>query len=263
MSKDKGSSIVTPFEVKAFDESERTFDGLAATWDLDLGGDVIEKGAFKRTLNSWRGSKKVLPLLDSHNGGSVRNIVGKMLDGTETDDGLEATFKVIEGPDGDEIFRRIKGGYVDGLSIGYSAIKTRFPDTDEEKQRGIWRYLEEVKLHEVSVVLWPMNPEARIDTSSVKALILAARSRDLDETERAELLGLEKQISALLAQPGPAHDAVDPTPILETIRRIKAHRLATRIRATRHSAAHLVTTSPRTREYDHARCDAQKAGGSG
>jgi len=240
MSKDKARSLVTPFEVKAFDESERTFDGLAATWDLDLGGDVIEPGAFKRTLNNWRASKKVLPLLDSHNGGSVRNVVGKMLDGAESTDGLDATFQVIDGPDGDEVFRRIKGGYVDGLSIGYSAVKVRYPETEDEKQKGIWRYLEEVKLHEVSVVLWPMNPEARIDTATVKALIASARTRDLDDEDRAELDALQKQISALLSETGPALKAVDVAPIMERIRAINTARLLTRIRAARDSAAHLI-----------------------
>jgi len=226
MAKKKAQSLVTRFEVKAFDDADRTFSGLAATYDLDLGGDIIEAGAFKRTLKNWQSSKNVLPLLDSHNGHSVRNVVGKMVEGEETDEGLLSTFEVIGGPDGDEIFRRVKGGYVDGLSIGYSAVKVRYPDTEEERQKGIWRYLEEVKLHEVSVVLWPMNPEARIDTASVKAMILALQSSELRDDDRAELKALQSQLRALLAGPGPAPE------VLASIRmkrlRLKLQRLATR-----------------------------------
>ena len=103
-------NLVTRFEVKALDEAERTFGGLAATWDLDLGGDIIEQGAFKRTLKNWKRGKKVLPLLDSHNGGSVRAVVGKLTEAEETKAGLDAEFEVIEGPDGDEVFRRVTIG---------------------------------------------------------------------------------------------------------------------------------------------------------
>lgn len=235
---EKAQSLVTRFEVKDFNEDARTFQGLAATWDLDLGGDVIRQGAFKRTLKNWKSSKGVLPLLDSHNGGSVRNVVGKMAEAEENDAGLVATFEMIDGPDGDEVFRRVKGGYVDGLSIGYSAVKVQYPETEDEKQKGIWRYLDEVKLHEVSVVLWPMNPNARIDTSTAKALLLKARTMELTEDERAELTALSKEFGSLLAAPGPEPEAVDA--LLVRIQRLKVARLVTRIEAARHSAASLI-----------------------
>ena len=59
-------AIAIPFHVKrdALDEDSRTFEGLAATWDLDLGGDVIHRGAFKRTLEEWQKAGSVIPLLD-------------------------------------------------------------------------------------------------------------------------------------------------------------------------------------------------------
>lgn len=198
-----------PFEVKAIDEANRTFKGLASTWDLDLGGDVIERGAFKRTLRNWKSSKKPLPLIDQHNYMSVRSVVGKLLEAEETDDGLLSTFEIIEGPDGDEVYRRVKGGYVDGLSIGYRAIESREPDEDQ-RRAGIWRILKEVKLVEVSVVIWPMNPEATIE--SVKALTDALKAGTLTPEQEAEIAGLPDEqkdyIRALLAksEPGPAHE---------------------------------------------------------
>lgn len=198
-----------PFEVKAIDEATRTFKGLASTWDLDLGGDVIERGAFKRTLRNWQSSKKPMPLIDQHNYMSVRSVIGKMIEAEETDEGLEATFEVIEGPDGDEVYRRVKGGYVDGLSIGYRAIESREPD-EAQRLKGIWRILKEVKLVEVSVVIWPMNPDATIE--SVKALTDALRNGTLTPEQEAEITTLPDEqkdyIRALLAksEPGPAHE---------------------------------------------------------
>jgi len=231
-------NLVTRFEVKGLDDEARTFSGLAATYDLDLGGDVIEPGAFKRTLKNWKRSKRVLPLLDSHNGQSVRAVVGKLREAEEVTKGLDATFEVIEGPDGDEVFRRVKGGYVDGLSIGYSAVQVRYPKTEEEQATGVYRFLKEVKLHEVSVVLWPMNPEARIDTATAKALLMAAKDKTLTDDDRAELKSLAAEINVLL-RAGIATPE-EPTPealkaLSNRIQRVQLHRLATRIEAARHS----------------------------
>lgn len=245
-------AIVTRLEVKEVDEESRTFSGLAATWDLDLGGDVIKKGAFKRTLKAWKSSKRPLPLLDSHNAfSSVRNVIGKMDEAKETDDGLEAGFSVIEGPDGDEIFRRVQGGFVDGLSIGYQAVKVKYPETEEERQTGIYRYLEEVKLREVSVVLFPMNEAARIDTSSMKAMLmcLTAENRDLADEEVEELKRLHAHLEHLLTKVPPREEDPPQTEELSQealddlslkLNRVMADRLTTRIDGIRHSSLELV-----------------------
>lgn len=249
-------SLVTRLEVKEVDEESRTFSGLAATWDLDLGGDVINKGAFKRTLKNWKKSKRPLPLLDSHNAfSSVRNVIGKMAEAEETDDGLEASFEVIEGDDGDEIFRRVKGGYVDGLSIGYQAVKVQYPETEEERAQGIYRYLDEVKLREVSVVLFPMNENARIDTTSMKAMImgLTAEDRELEDDERQELKRLMDHITHLLTKGSTSEEEEEEEPPVEQLsqealdqlgmklNKVMADRLTTRIDEIRHSSRDLIS----------------------
>lgn len=188
------TKTATPFEVKALDTAARTFEGLASTWDLDLGGDVIHKGAFARTLDSWRASpQRVVPLIDQHRYGSAFDVLGKMVDAEETDTGLRARFEVVPGDDGDRLMARLKGGFVNGLSIGYEAGRYDFEDlqrADGVKERV--RHLREVKLYEVSAVIWGMNPAALVDTQSVKALL-----GGLSPEEIAEL-------RALLAAPAPA-----------------------------------------------------------
>lgn len=178
------------FEVKALDESARTFSGLASTWDEDLGGDIIEQGAFKRSLDAWRSSGKVLPLIDQHNYGSIRSVVGKMTAAKETKQGLETDWSVIEGPDGDEVMRRLKGGYIDSLSIGYEAVKWEIEKPEGADPWNYVRHLKEVKLYEVSLVIWPMNPNALIDGDSVKSLTAALREGRLTDEQKAELRAL-------------------------------------------------------------------------
>lgn len=246
-------------EIKEVDESERTFVGLASTWDLDLGGDVIRKGAFKRTLKHWKDAKRFVPLVDSHNvWGTVTSIVGKMDEGEETDEGLLGTFSMLEDDEkADAVFKRVKGGYVDGLSIGYRAVKVTYPETEEERKEGIYRYLDEVKLNEVSVVMYPMNPNARIDLASAKQLVEIARNRDLVAEEVAELKALRDSIVALLEGgaagrkdpeeekevPSPEEAAVDPErakALADRIDGLFRNRLATRIETARHSAAEVL-----------------------
>ena len=170
-------TAVRAFELKASDDAARTFTGLAAAFSLDQGGDVILPGAFKRTLKDWKASKgKVIPLIDSHGRDSIRRVVGKMIDAEETAEGLEATFEVIDGPDGDEVHRRLKGGYVTGLSIGFELVAARLPTSAErEVYPGVERVLVELKLREVSVVVFPMNEEARVDADTIK---LSSRERE-------------------------------------------------------------------------------------
>jgi HK97 family phage prohead protease len=204
------TKTAAPFQVKALDMEARTFTGLASTWDEDLGGDVIHQGAFKRTLNAWKSSGRVLPLIDQHNYGSIRSVIGKLVTATETDAGLEATWQVIEGPDGDEALRRLKGGFIDGLSIGYEAVKW---DNEVPEGAESWeaiRHLREVKLHEVSLVIWPMNEGARVDLSSVKSLLKAIRDGSLSAEQSAELRALpdeaKNRIRALLDPDPPSGD---------------------------------------------------------
>lgn len=192
--------LVRAFEIKEVDDAAGTFKGLAAAFTLDQGGDIILPGAFKRTLADWKRSKgKTVPLIDTHNYNSATAIVGKMIAAEETADGLEATFEFIpDDPAADAVRKRVKGGYVSGLSIGYSTVEQRNP-SDEERRKGIWRYLKEVKLLEVSVVAFPMNADARIDAGSVKSYLASLRADALSDVDREELKSLQTEISALLS----------------------------------------------------------------
>jgi uncharacterized protein len=162
------SRMTTRFELKATDR--RTFEGLLSTWDLDSGGDKVVPGAFKRWLGEWKRSGRTVPLIDTHgNGGeysSVRQVVGKLMDAEETDEGLSTKWYVLDSHDGDEYHARVKQGLVDEMSMGYSAIGHRKPSDDEAKT-GVRRWLTDVDVKEGSLVIWGMNSYARMNTMSV------------------------------------------------------------------------------------------------
>lgn len=204
------SKAATRFEVKEMNDEARTFTGLASTWDLDLGGDVIRKGAFKATLKAWKEEGKVLPLIDSHRYG-VEDVIGKMIEAKETPEGLLATFEMMpDDPKADAVYRRIKGGYVNGLSIGYEATKWEKPD-EEDRKSGVWRILSEVKLEEVSVVLWPMNTGSRI--ADVKALADRINPDTMSDDDYRIARAVASQIGSILRRaPAPNGKGEDPAP---------------------------------------------------
>jgi HK97 family phage prohead protease len=181
--------------VKGLNDEGRTFTGLASTWNQDVQGDIIERGAFKATLADWRATGRMIPLLDSHAWQSVRAVVGKLIDAKETDEGLLATWELIDGPDGDEVYRRIKGGFVDGLSIGFEIEAEEKPSEDLRKAVA-WRILKRVRLMEVSVVVWPANEQSRV--KDVKSAMDGINPSRLTEEDCRELRALSGRIGNLL-----------------------------------------------------------------
>ncbi|TVS11858.1 MAG: HK97 family phage prohead protease [Gammaproteobacteria bacterium] len=161
-------TIRVGFEAKAVSEEERTFEGLAAAYSLDLGGDVIQPGAFRRTIDHWKASGRVLPFLDQHSPSVnpshsvTQHTLGRITDMEERDGGLWIRVKVARTQAGDDYMALLRDGMVEGLSIGYRAVN---PEMDDE---GV-RHLKEVALMEVSAVTWGMNPDALVDLASVKS----------------------------------------------------------------------------------------------
>lgn len=212
----RGNRVKTalrPFEIKSIDTSARTFQGLAAAWSLDLGGDVIHKGAFKKTLAYWREKGFAIPLLNQHSHyNGIHDVLGSMLEADETDEGLLSEFEVDDGPDGQKLLRHIERKRLNGLSIGYEVVEA---ETDSD---GI-RHLHEVKLMEVSAVIWPMNTDAVIDASSVKSLIT-----EMSDDVLCELT------DALRAEATARQQAANPPISQEKADQLRARLLSLRLR---------------------------------
>lgn len=218
---DKKSGLVrlnVPLTVKAeaVDTSARTFEGLAATWDEDLGSDIIHKGAFKKSIAEWKSATEAMPLLNSHDQFDIFSALGQAIAMKETDEGLWTKWEVLEGPDGDKVLARLrpsvttKRAIISKMSIGF--IPTKFEFEQPEGSDSFWdriRHINEANLKEVSLVLFPMNPNASIDASTVKMWLKMAHDQDprkLDRFARLELRRLNSKIGLLLKKQKPEDD---------------------------------------------------------
>ena len=158
------------------------FSGYGAVFgNVDEGGDVIEAGAFSETLKQWKKSGKLPPMLLQHDlwgmNGSDGLPVGKWLSMEEDGTGLFVKGRLInlETDLGKRIYGALKEGVLDGMSIGYR-VKRYTPGTKPKEPR---RKLHELDLVELSLVTFPMNGKARVQ--SVKSL------GDLDATDYRDI----------------------------------------------------------------------------
>lgn len=187
-------TALRPFEIKASDTKERTFEGLAAAYSLDLGGDVIMPGAFAKTLAYWNEKGFSIPLLNQHNYyNGIHDVLGSMIEAEERTEGLWAKFEVSQGANGDLLLDHIARKRLNGLSIGYQAVQYEI-----NQDTGI-RTLTEIRLKEVSAVIWPMNEDAVIDPDSVKSA--ASEMSDDELKESLEALSAEAKARAEKANP--------------------------------------------------------------
>jgi len=179
-------------EIKAMGE-DGTFTGIASMYGTpDMEGDIIEKGAFTKTIRE----NPEIPVLWQHD---EEEVIGL---GTVSEKGnkIEISGKLdLEDPVAQNAYRKIKNGLVKGLSIGFMAVKKTF---GEENGQFI-RRLQEIKLMEVSIVTFPAMSQAQI--TSVKSS---------DETAQ-RFKALEDKISALEAEKAAPAAPAKPEPVTD------------------------------------------------
>jgi HK97 family phage prohead protease len=201
------------FEIKAQDdvEGEGEFSGYGSIFgNKDLGGDVIEKGAFAKSIG--RKGAKAVKLLYQHKSDEPIGVFDEII---EDDRGLKVKGRLAMGTQrGREVYELMKMGALDGLSIGYR-VEPKYVDYDE---KGKTRRLKSVDLMEISAVTFPMNPRARVQ--QVKGTDRSIREwetflRDEGNLSRNEAKAAANAVSKALEQ----RDAVkEETPkVLEAL----------------------------------------------
>lgn len=188
------------FNLESSDENTGEFSGYAAVFgNLDDGNDIIEKGAFAKTIAADLDRIKILAL---HNSSWLP--VGKPLELREDEHGLFIRGKISDTSMGRDVMTLLRDGVLCELSIGYDAV-----DFEWDGDSGI-RHLKEIKLWEVSIVTWAMNDQATIDEvkSMAEALKSEVTSGQLTEAKAnslkpflAAIRELVEVLSPLLAKP--------------------------------------------------------------
>ena len=154
-------------------EADGTFSGYASLFGrVDLGKDIIERGAFARSLRD-RGAKNIRMLFQH----DPNEPIGVWTEIKEDARGLFVRGRLTtEVERAREVLSLMRGGALDGLSIGFRTVRAR-----KDADAGVRRVIE-ADLWEISVVTFPMLPEARVDAvkgtgGALAEAALAARLR--------------------------------------------------------------------------------------
>ena len=144
------------------------FEGYASLFGIaDLGGDVVLSGAFRDSLNK-RGADRV-KMLWQHDPAEP---IGAWTSIDEDARGLRVKGRLNrEVARAREILALMREGQVDGLSIGFRTLRAT-----QDRKTGL-RHLQKLDLWEISLVTFPMRPEARVAAVKTAPAAIAARLR--------------------------------------------------------------------------------------
>ena len=195
-----GKHEIKTFGFKADDvNADGTFTGYLSVFDVeDSWGDIVKKGAFKRSLKN----QKVFPLLNYHD---PEDLLGDFT-GEEDDKGLFIQGGLELGVQkAREKHALMKRGILTGLSIGFETVRDEW-----DKEQDV-RILKEIKLWEGSLVTFPANDLARIDEvksakqfDRIMSMIQAFKAKkDLSEREKELIYKAMKGFEALIGDEVP------------------------------------------------------------
>ena len=137
-------------QISDIDEKLGIVKGYGSVFgNKDSDNDIIEKGAYRRTIKN-NGSR--VKYLYQHD---ITKPIGRMKELYEDEKGLVFVAEVPKTTFGNEVLELMKYGVIDENSVGIMPVKK---DYDED---GI-RVIKEAKLYEISAVTIAANDEAKI-----------------------------------------------------------------------------------------------------
>lgn len=169
------------------------FTGHASVFNVvDLDNDVVESGAFAESIAVGTASSGVL-IFGQHE--DRKEPLGKSLELREDAVGLYVKGQISDTTAGRDYRHLIRDGVLDQMSIGYVAQEYHI---DEQ---GI-RHLTKVDLLEISIVNYPANTEARIESYKGGTKPMEPKDTMSKETkEQTPETGLtSEQLQAMLEQ---------------------------------------------------------------
>jgi HK97 family phage prohead protease len=179
-----------PITLTAADSKKRTLTGRIVSWDeqgsTSAGLTVFEKDSIDFS--------KPIKLLLEHD---RTRPIGKMIDVTADENGIEATFKVAATIAGDDSLLEAAEGLRDGFSVGVKI-------NEWKNEEGVLR-IKSSTLQEVSLVTEPAIDSARV------AEVAASETTENSEATAEDTTTEENKVSEITSEAPIATEAVEAT----------------------------------------------------
>lgn len=163
---EKRNLTTNSVEIREDDEGKRTLTGYAIKWEMKsvtMGWrrfrEQFKRGAFTESLTN----EDQLALW-SHD---TSKVLGRTKNGTlrlfEDEVGLRFELDLLDTTLGDDAYKTIKRGDVDGVSFGFSMLKQEWDEADPD---NVIRTITKAKLLEISPVAFPAYPDSEVSARS-------------------------------------------------------------------------------------------------
>lgn len=163
---EKRNLTTNSVEIREDDEGKRTLTGYAIKWEMKsvmMGWrrfrEQFKRGAFTESLTN----EDQLALW-SHD---TSKVLGRTKNGTlrlfEDEIGLRFELDLLDTTSGDDAYKTIKRGDVDGVSFGFSMLKQEWDEADPD---NVIRTITKAKLLEISPVAFPAYPDSEVSARS-------------------------------------------------------------------------------------------------
>lgn len=146
------------YEVKADNGS---ITGYASTWirEPDSYGDVVAKGAFLDSIAQIEAEGKTIPLLWNHDSYDLKSFIGTVTDLGEDDHGLKFTATFDDTEEAQRARQLASDGRLAKFSFAYDVIDQAEIELEDGRKANELRKL---RIHEVSLVMYPANPDTSV-----------------------------------------------------------------------------------------------------
>ena len=166
-----------PIEIKELSEAGEFSAYGAVFGNEDSYGDVIQRGAFKKSLKAWRAQNKWPRMLWQHDATKPIGVYTSM---GEDDHGLLIQGKfALDTQQGAEAYNLLKIGALDGFSIGFTIPK------NGSIFQGDQRILKEIDLWEVSIVTFPANEMATLAEIKEGNITMSDDTNKVEQLQKA------------------------------------------------------------------------------
>lgn len=196
-------------------QDEGIITGYASTEKKDIDGDVIEAGAFTKTISE----KATFPLLFMHD---VKQPIGLVKELAYDGKGIRFTAEIdLDIPEGQRVFSGVRKNYIDRTSVGFKTVKSRFDKATKT------RHIEELKLFELSMVTknFSANDGALVTGYKFANVIQNLKAEDLSEDDiKATINHLQSILEGRVTEPSedtPIEQPLDSTVIKDMLQLIK------------------------------------------
>ena len=142
-------------------KSNGEIEGYASTWirEPDSYGDVVARGAFTEHIAELKAEGKVLPFLFAHNAFELKAFIGTVVELKEDDHGLYFRAVFDDTEEAQHARKLCADGRLCKFSFAYDVIDQAQIELEDGRKANELRKL---RIHEVSLVMYPANPDTSV-----------------------------------------------------------------------------------------------------